>query len=82
LPGPILEGLLAQESNFQAAVVNRFGYAGIAQLGAAAAREVGLSVTKTAPGGDERLDPLKAIPAAAMIFCKRSGGMLQRLSED
>src|SRR3712207_5731409 len=40
----ILKGLLAQESNFNTTVINRYGYAGIAQFGRTAAREVGLNV--------------------------------------
>jgi len=68
LPRTILKGLLAQESNFQATIVNRFGYAGIAQLGVSTAREVGLSVTRAAQISDERLNPMKAIPAAAKVL--------------
>jgi hypothetical protein len=64
----ILKGLLAQESNFNASVVNRYGYAGIAQFGRDEAREVGLSVGVAGTAMDERLDPHKAIPGAARLL--------------
>lgn len=63
-----LKSLLAQESNFDTDVINRWGYAGIAQFGRQAAREVGLSVGVAGTSTDERLDPGKAIPAAARLL--------------
>jgi soluble lytic murein transglycosylase-like protein len=64
----ILKGLLAQESNFNASVVNRYGYAGIAQFGRSEAREVGLQVGLAGTTTDERLNPYKAIPGAARLL--------------
>ena len=73
----ILKGLLAQESNFNPTVINQFGYAGIAQFGREAAREVGLHVGIAGSEMDERLNPSKAIPAAARLLNIKA----QRLSE-
>ena len=64
----VLKSLLAQESNFRPAVINGYGYAGIAQFGRSAAREVGLNVGIAGSGSDERLNPNKAIPAAARLL--------------
>ncbi|HEY0170849.1 MAG TPA: transglycosylase SLT domain-containing protein [Pyrinomonadaceae bacterium] len=64
----ILKSLLAQESNFDTDVINRWGYAGIAQFGREAAREVGLRVGVAGSASDERLDPGKAIPGAARLL--------------
>jgi hypothetical protein len=64
----ILKSLLAQESNFDTDVINRWGYAGIAQFGREAAREVGLRVGGAGTAADERLDPSKAIPGAARLL--------------
>ncbi len=64
----ILKSLLAQESNFDTDVINRWGYAGIAQFGRVAAREVGLHVGQAGSASDERLDPDKAIPGAARLL--------------
>ena len=64
----VLKSLLAQESNFRADVINRYGYAGIAQFGREAAREVGLRVGVAGSATDERLNPAKAIPAAARLL--------------
>lgn len=64
----ILKSLLAQESNFNPTVVNQYGYAGIAQFGRTAAREVGLQVGIAGTLTDERLNPQKAIPAAARLL--------------
>lgn len=64
----ILKSLLAQESNFDTDVINRWGYAGIAQFGREAAREVGLRVGASGTAADERLDPSKAIPGAARLL--------------
>ncbi|MET0646036.1 MAG: transglycosylase SLT domain-containing protein [Pyrinomonadaceae bacterium] len=64
----ILKSLLAQESNFDTDVINRWGYAGIAQFGRAAAREVGLNVGVAGSATDERLNPDKAIPGAARLL--------------
>lgn len=73
----ILKSLLAQESNFDPTVINKYGYAGIAQFGRAAAREVGLSVGVAGSHTDERLNPYKAVPAAARLLNIKA----QRLSE-
>ena len=64
----ILKSLLAQESNFNPTVINQYGYAGIAQFGRVAAREVGLQVGIAGSEMDERLNPYKAIPAAARLL--------------
>ncbi|HWS86721.1 MAG TPA: transglycosylase SLT domain-containing protein [Pyrinomonadaceae bacterium] len=64
----ILKGLLAQESNFNTSVINRYGYAGIAQFGRAEAREVGMQVGVAGSATDERLNPYKAIPGAARLL--------------
>jgi transglycosylase-like protein with SLT domain len=64
----ILKSLLAQESGFDTDVINRFGYAGIAQFGREAAREVGLNVGMAGTATDERLNPHKAIPGAARLL--------------
>lgn len=64
----ILKSLLAQESNFRPTVINKYGYAGIAQFGRTAAREVGLNVGIAGSAMDERLNPQKAIPAAARLL--------------
>lgn len=73
----ILKSLLAQESNFNTKVINSYGYAGIAQFGRVAAREVGLQVGVAGSASDERLDPSKAIPGAARLLAIKA----QRLSE-
>lgn len=64
----VLKSLLAQESKFHPTVINQYGYAGIAQFGRTAAREVGLNVGIAGSASDERLDPAKAIPAAARLL--------------
>lgn len=64
----VLKSLLAQESNFRPSVINGYGYAGIAQFGRSAAREVGLNVGVAGSASDERLNPNKAIPAAARLL--------------
>lgn len=64
----ILKSLLAQESNFRPTVINSYGYAGIAQFGRTAAREVGLNVGVAGSASDERLNPDKAIPASARLL--------------
>jgi hypothetical protein len=58
----VLKSLLVTESNFDPGVTNSWGFAGIAQFGKPAAKTSGLTVNDTV---DERLDPEKAIPAAA-----------------
>jgi len=73
----ILKGLLAQESNFSTTVINEYGYAGIAQFGRDSAREVGLRVGVAGTEMDERLNPFKAIPAAARLLNLKA----QRLSD-
>ncbi|HEX8284506.1 MAG TPA: transglycosylase SLT domain-containing protein [Pyrinomonadaceae bacterium] len=73
----VLKGLLAQESNFNARVINQYGYAGIAQFGREAAREVGLRVGVAGSETDERLNPSKAIPGAALLLNIKA----QRLAE-
>lgn len=64
----ILKSLLAQESNFDPTVINKYSYAGIAQFGRDSAREVGLHVGIAGSATDERLNPYKAIPAAARLL--------------
>lgn len=73
----VLKSLLAQESKFHPTVINQYGYAGIAQFGRVAAREVGLSVGVAGSTSDERLDPSKAIPGAARLLNIKA----QRLGE-
>ncbi len=73
----VLKSLLAQESNFNPEVINKYGYAGIAQFGREAAREVGLHVGIAGSASDERLNPARAIPAAARLLNLKA----QRLSE-
>jgi soluble lytic murein transglycosylase-like protein len=73
----VLKSLIAQESKFNATVINQYGYAGIAQFGRPAAREVGLSVGVAGSSSDERLDPSKAIPGAARLLNIKA----QRLGE-
>jgi soluble lytic murein transglycosylase-like protein len=73
----ILKSLLAQESRFNTSVINKYGYAGIAQFGREAAREVGLYVGVAGSTSDERLDPSKAIPGAARLLNIKA----QRLSQ-
>lgn len=64
----VLKSLIAQESKFNATVINSYGFAGIAQFGRPAAREVGLNVGIAGSASDERLDPSKAIPGAARLL--------------
>lgn len=73
----VLKSLIAQESNFHPTVINSYGYAGIAQFGRTAAREVGLNVGIAGSASDERLDPSKAIPGAARLLNIKA----QRLGE-
>jgi soluble lytic murein transglycosylase-like protein len=73
----VLKSLLAQESKFHPTVINQYGYAGIAQFGRVAAREVGLNVGVAGSASDERLDPSKAIPGAARLLNIKA----QRLGE-
>lgn len=68
LPPAVLKGLLWQESGFNPAVINEYGYAGIAQFGRTEAREAGLRVGRAGTLSDERLDPVRAIPAAARLL--------------
>lgn len=68
LSAAVLKSLLAQESKFHPTVINQYGYAGIAQFGRPAAREVGLHVGIAGSSSDERLDPSKAIPGAARLL--------------
>lgn len=60
----ILKSILIQESSLKHRVVNRYGYAGIAQLGRQEARSAGLVVRS---GNDERLVPQKAIIACVVV---------------
>lgn len=73
----LLKSLLIQESDLRPHVINSFGYAGIAQFGRDEAREVGLQVGRAGSPADERLNPHKAIPAAARLLDKKA----QRLGE-
>ena len=68
LSAAVLKSLIAQESKFHPTVINQYGYAGIAQFGRPAAREVGLYVGVAGSASDERLDPSKAIPGAARLL--------------
>lgn len=65
----VLKSLLVTESRFVPDVVNRYGYAGIAQFGKRAARSVGMNVDG---GVDDRLDPKKAIPGAAKHLLEKA----------
>ena len=73
----VLKGLLAQESGFDPTVINKYGYAGIAQIGRDEAREAGLYVGIAGSRMDERLNPYKAIPATARLLNMKA----QRLGE-
>lgn len=73
----VLKSLLAQESRFNPTVINQYGYAGIAQFGRPAAKEVGLYVGVAGSSSDERLHPEKAIPGAARLLNIKA----QRLGE-
>jgi hypothetical protein len=73
----LLKSLLIQESDLRPHVINQYGYAGIAQFGRDEAREVGLQVGLAGSHSDERLNPHKAIPAAARLLDKKA----QRLGE-
>jgi hypothetical protein len=73
----VLKALLVQESGLDPTVINGFGYAGIAQIGRDEAREVGLYVGLAGSRSDERLNPHKAIPAAARLLDIKA----QRLGE-
>ncbi|HIH12284.1 MAG: hypothetical protein QT02_C0006G0010 [archaeon GW2011_AR9] len=64
VPYEVLYSLLLVESGFQARVQSPTGPKGIAQFTAVTAQEVGLSIV----GNDERLDPQKAIDAAALLL--------------
>jgi soluble lytic murein transglycosylase-like protein len=64
----VLKGLLAQESGFDPTVINKYGYAGIGQIGRDEAREAGLQVGIAGSRMDERLNPYKAIPATARLL--------------
>jgi soluble lytic murein transglycosylase-like protein len=64
----VLKALLVQESGLDPTVINGYGYAGIAQIGRDEAREVGLYVGFAGSSSDERLNPRKAIPAAARLL--------------
>ena len=77
LPPIVLKSLLAQESAFKPDVINKYGYAGIAQLGRNEAREVGLQLKTVDSPTDERLNPAKAIPGAAKLLHIKS----QRLAD-
>lgn len=83
----ILKSILAQESGFEPVASNRGGYAGIAQLGVAEARSQGLFtgqsrmrdgrrglVARVDPR-DERLEPRKAIPAAAGVLERKASSL-------
>jgi len=81
----VLKSLLSQESSFRSRVVNKYGYAGVAQIGVAEARQMGLRTGGSRMsnsrrgvaayvdrGRDERLDPTKAIPAAARLLREKA----------
>ncbi len=70
----ILKSILAQESGFKSEAKNRYGYAGIAQLGKKEARSVGLS---TSWGNDERYQVSKAIQACVDILKDKARSLEQ-----
>ena len=61
----ILKSLLIQESNLSAKRINKYGYAGIAQIGRREAKTAGISAA-------ERLDAEKAIMACVEILKDKS----------
>lgn len=71
----ILKSIMAQESGFRTHKRNRYGYTGIAQLGALEAREMGLVVKK---GCDQRKTPYYAIPAAAKLMRRKAMHLHQK----
>jgi hypothetical protein len=82
----VLKSMLAQESNFKPHATNRYGYAGIAQLGVSEARSAGLETGRsrmrreTRPAHvdrahDERLDWSKEIPAAAAVLERKAAAL-------
>jgi hypothetical protein len=82
----VLKSMLAQESSFRARATNRYGYAGIAQLGIREARAAGLRTGASHMRGrtrpayvdrarDERLDPSKEIPAAAEVMRRKADAL-------
>ena len=60
LSAAVLKSLLAQESKFHPTVINQYGYAGIAQFGRPAAREVGLYVGVAGSASDEQTRSVKS----------------------
>lgn len=85
LPPEILKSIFAQESGFSPQARNRYGYSGIAQLGVAEARSVGLTtgasrMASTRRGvaarfdlrNDERFVPARAIAGAAALLRKKA----------
>jgi hypothetical protein len=77
----ILKSILAQETGFRegAFASNAYGYAGVAQLGIDEAHEAGLRTGASRArrrghppvydrANDERFDPSKAVPAAAVVL--------------
>lgn len=81
----VLKSMLAQESNFKARATNKYGYAGVAQIGVREAKSVGLRTrasrmrSSKAPAyvdrRDERLDPAKEIPAAAAVLRQKANAL-------
>lgn len=89
----ILKSILAQETGFRESAFarNPYGYAGVAQLGIAEAHEAGLRTGASRPrrrgrapvydrANDERFDPLKAVPAAALILQNKEQALRNGLS--
>ena len=88
LPPEILKSILAQESGFAPQARNEYGYAGIAQLGLAEARFVGLKTGSSRMGStkqgikarfdlekDQRFVPRLAIPGAALLLNAKASAL-------
>jgi hypothetical protein len=84
----VLKSILAQETGFVPTLANRYGYAGIAQLGVREARQVGLRTgssrmrnsrkgvaARVDRARDERLVPGIAIPGAARLLRSKAAAL-------
>ena len=76
----LLKSLIAQESAFHPKAHNKYGYAGLTQIGGAAIKEAGLRIGKTCKKAgvycfdmehDERFNPRKSIFGGASIFSRK-----------